>query len=1011
LLHKKEAPTFHCCKMMAFCDDDEEEETTFNGPAVVPVLASVSGAKKSKTRAAAGGGLKTTTTTTTMKSFFLWGTGNEILVRCESVPVDDTKEGKNTKEGGGEEGEDGEREEEEEEEEDIFETKAVSWSHASAKNKEAIARCEPLVKDVVQKIRLGTTNSFGTNDASGGSDFRLEAAREFSSKAIEIFQQIEKELEEEIVRSVSLTTTAGDGDEDDERVWRHRQHLRLEHHEARKKAALWSLLTTQFVDNAGEDFPSSLSGCRENLTRWFREFSEAFQPLDAEAADFLNLFNDDNSNETSGYSNRSGLIERERFAHLSVFEKKDAFHNESSGGYGVPPARIEECKSYWPCILAMLAVGWTDDCVNLLYAHSAWAEWRLRSQAVRPQIEILEALIALIQTRPVLVFDEDDNDKDVDMNGQMMDAHDSDGEYHHYHKHNNTASKYGERMVAYTHSQFKAHRDRWKAQCYDLLQPQNDLELEENWAKCWGPTADGARAVLKILVGDDAELSLSTSNSLELFVAISLHKSPNATARNLQTTKKIWDQCLERKSAKTSNARFLTPESVEFMSAVFDDDGLMAFSTISRFMDSFFVCLTALLLRNATTTLNNATTTAMISAVDDNHHGDDMAHGTVSSEDAFVEYFALEAVSSMLTSGVETRALAADYLTFLCPRRGKKIVETMLTNSFGMLGLGDRSAAYEFERLCAERGLNEFHRKNCNRVLAERILEEEEEEDVDKDAKKNIDYGLQNLFQVFEHFDVAKDEKGIERACSRLLRNTKFLTLNLPSSSFSLSSSGNDDDDAYSYPRGVEFISKVSDALRSTRGGRDRKEGSSASFIHARAKYCMSLQELKEKSKTIDDDFDADGNLECVLSCYESLLRQLDENCSPRHAWPELICDAIPLFEGEYVNFSISPTRVGNEEEETMRRIKTLGKTDSRISRLRRLIFAIFEKLETSASPRSAVNVNVDESTSSAIVATLSPSIKGAIEVEKIASKDPHGFEDSAVSTARVALVRLLARF
>ncbi len=990
--------------------EDFCEETTNGGP--VPVLASVSGANGTKAfcresrrdsrspRAGGGGGLKTKT----MKSFFLWGTGNEILVRCE--PVEDT--GENTKEGDDVLArEDGEREEEgndDDHDEDIFETKAVSWSHASAKNKEAIARCEPLVKDVVQKIRLGTTNSFGANDASGGSDFRLEAAREFSSKAIEIFQQIEKELEEEIVRSVSLTTTAGDGDEDDERVWRHRQHLRLEHHEARKKAALWSLLTTQFVDNAGEDFPSSLSGCRENLTRWFREFSEAFQPLDAEAADFLNLFNDDNSN-------RSGVIERERFAHLSVFEKKDVFHNESSGGYGVPPARIEECKSYWPCILAMLAVGWTDDCVNLLYAHSAWAEWRLRSQAVRPQIEILEALIALIQTRPVLVFDEEDNDKDIDMNGQMMDAHDSDGEYHHYHQHNNTASKYGERMVAYTHSQFKAHRDRWKAQCYDLLQPQNDLELEENWAKCWGPTADGARAVLKILLGDDAELSLSTSNSLELFVAISLHKSPNATARNLQTTKKIWDQCLERKSAKTSNARFLTPESVEFMSAVFDDDGLMAFSTISRFMDSFFVCLTALLLRNATSTLNNATATAMISAVDDNHHGDDIAHGTVSSEDAFVEYFALEAVSSMLTSGVETRALAADYLTFLCPRRGKKIVETMLTNSFGMLGLGDRPAAYEFERLCAERGLNEFHRKNCNRVLAERILEKEEEEDVDKDAKKNIDYGLQNLFQVFEHFDVAKDEKGIERACSRLLRNTKFLTLNLPPSSSSLSSSLPDDDDAYSYPRGVEFISKVSDALRSTRGGRDRKEGSSASFIHARAKYCMSLQELKEKSKTIDDDFDADGNLECVLSCYESLLRQLDENCSPRYAWPELICDAIPLFEGEYVNFSISPTRVGNEEEETMRRIKTLGKTDSRISRLRRLIFAIFEKLETSASPRSAVNINVDESTSSAVVATLSPSIKGAIEVEKIASKDPHSFEDSAVSTARVALVRLMARF
>ena len=481
------------------------------------------------------------------------------------------------------------------------------------------------------------------------------------------------------------------------------------------------MLTTQFVENAGEDFPSSLSGCRENLTRWFREYSEAFQPLDAEAADFLSVFNEDNnsnSNNATRYSNiKSGSIEHERFAHLSVFEKKDAFNNESSGGYGgVPPARIEECKSYWPCILAMLAVGWTDDCVNVLYAHSAWAEWRLRSQAVRPQIEILEALIALIQTRPVLVFADEDNDDD-DMNGgQMMDAGNDDEELLEIQRMKN--SKYGERMIAYTHSQFKAHRDRWKTQCYDLLQPQNDRELEENWAKCWGPTADGARSVLKILLGDDAELSLSTSNSLELFVAMSLHKSPNATARNLQTTKKIWDQCLERKSAKTSNARFLTPESVAFMSAVFDDDGLMAFSTISRFADSFFGCLTALLLRNATTTLNNATAMTMISSGDDKHyHRDDITHESNSSEDAFVEYYALEAVSSMLTSGVETRALAADYLTFLCPRRGKKIVETMLTNSFGMLGLRDSEAVYEFERLCAERGLNEFHRKNCNRVL------------------------------------------------------------------------------------------------------------------------------------------------------------------------------------------------------------------------------------------------------------------------------------------------------
>ncbi|CAL6311391.1 unnamed protein product [Bathycoccus prasinos] len=961
------------------------------------------------------------------KTFFVWGTGNEILVRNERVLGHD---------GNDDLDDDTMMHKDEESLNDLddddsdIKTKSISWSHLSSKNKQEIAQFEPLVKDLVQKIRLASASASvggaGGDGAtkmenSGGSDFRLEAAREFSSKAIEVFREIEKELDEEMVRSVSLATEDDDFSADDERLWRRRQHSRLEHYEARKKSALWSLLTTQFVENAGEDFPSSLSGCRENLTRWFREYSEAFQPLDAEAADFLNVFNDDdnsNNNNATRYSNiRSGSIEHERFAHLSVFEKKDAFNNESSGGYGgVPPARIEECKSYWPCILAMLAVGWTDDCVNVLYAHSAWAEWRLRSQAVRPQIEILEALIALIQTRPVLVFADEDNDDD-DMNGgQMMDAGNDDEELLELQRMKN--SKYGERMIAYTHSQFKAHRDRWKTQCYDLLQPQNDRELEENWAKCWGPTADGARSVLKILLGDDAELSLSTSNSLELFVAMSLHKSPNATARNLQTTKKIWDQCLERKSAKTSNARFLTPESVAFMSAVFDDDGLMAFSTISRFADSFFVCLTALLLRNATTTLNNATAMTMISSGDDKHyHRDDITHESNSSGDAFVEYYALEAVSSMLTSGVETRALAADYLTFLCPRRGKKIAETMLTNSFGMLGLRDSEAVYEFERLCAERGLNEFHRKNCNRVLAERFLEEKDEDAHRKGAKRNIDYGLQNLFQVFEHFDAAKDEKAIERVCSRLLRNTKFLTLNLPSSSSA------NDADAYSYPRGVEFISKVSDALRSTRGGRDRKEGSSASFIHARAKYCMSLQELKEKNQNKNDEDVSEENLECVLSCYEALMRQLGENCSPRYACPELICDAIPLFEGEYVSSPTLATSDGNDDERDVLKLKFSGGGGGggggkNIARLRGAIFAVLEKLESSASSQSNFanndNINVDDdvfTTHASLSATLSPSIKDAIDVEKIALQDPKHFEDSALSLARIALVRLLARF
>ena len=95
------------------------------------------------------------------------------------------------------------------------------------------------------------------------------------------------------------------------------------------------------------------------------------------------------------------------------------------------------------------------------------------------------------------------------------------------------------------------------------------------------------------------------------------------------------------------------------------------------------------------------------------------------------------------------------------------------------------------------------------------------------------------------------------------------------------------------------------------------------------------------------------------------------------------------------------------------------GKNASaRIARLRGAIFAVLEKLESSASSRSNFandnNINVDDdefTTSAPLSATLSPSIKDAIDVEKIALQDPKRFEDSALSLARIALVRLLARF
>ena len=102
-------------------------------------------------------------------------------------------------------------------------TKSTSWSHLSSKNKQEIAQFEPLVKDLVQKIRLASASASvggaggdGEKTMDGGSDFRLEAAREFSSKAIEVFREIEKELDEEMVRSVSLAT-------EKRRLWRRRR--------------------------------------------------------------------------------------------------------------------------------------------------------------------------------------------------------------------------------------------------------------------------------------------------------------------------------------------------------------------------------------------------------------------------------------------------------------------------------------------------------------------------------------------------------------------------------------------------------------------------------------------------------------------------------------------------------------------------------------------------------------------------------------------------------------------
>ena len=46
-------------------------------------------------------------------------------------------------------------------------TKSISWSHLSSKNKQEIAQFEPLVKDLVQKIRLASASASAPETKSG----------------------------------------------------------------------------------------------------------------------------------------------------------------------------------------------------------------------------------------------------------------------------------------------------------------------------------------------------------------------------------------------------------------------------------------------------------------------------------------------------------------------------------------------------------------------------------------------------------------------------------------------------------------------------------------------------------------------------------------------------------------------------------------------------------------------------------------------------------------------------
>ena len=158
----------------------------------------------------------------------------------------------------------------------------------------------------------------------------------------------------------------------------------------------------------------------------------------------------------------------------------------------------------------------------------------------------------------------------------------------------------------------------------------------------------------------------------------------------------------------------------------------------------------------------------------------------------------------------------------------------------------------------------------------------------------------------------------------------------------------------------------------------------------------MSLQELKEKNQNKNDEDVSDENLECVLSCYEALLRQLGRKlfASIRVARVDLRCDS--TLRGRVREFSpplrvmemTSPEEeVQEEEERTPPRASLASEARSSPSSRSSKVPPLLDLRTTTTSTSTMMNSPLQR-----LSATLSPSIKDAIDVEKIALQDPKRF-------------------
>lgn len=208
-------------------------------------------------------------------------------------------------------------------------------------------------------------------------------------------------------------------------------------------------------------------------------------------------------------------------------------------------ARIEEVPGYWDIIVTMVALGWVDATVDLLVMHSAWAEWRLRKTSVQPQVELMEAAIALLRTLP----------------------------------------KLGGEDGAASVPQYTAYRNEW------LRQVKTVLAEGGLFNNCWGPTADGVRNMLLVLSGDERTITANVGNWIELMLAQLQHVHPTLKIQGEH-------ESLAR-TARQTKGKLITDALDSLLMYAIAGDSQGVISICSRHLDSWFMAYSTTMLSRA----------------------------------------------------------------------------------------------------------------------------------------------------------------------------------------------------------------------------------------------------------------------------------------------------------------------------------------------------------------------------------------------------------------------------